>query len=113
VKNRLDFDYAFANNLLFHDSLCTGEVILHNSALEKDEVTNKIYSISKSTILQRLCNKHRLSLQESIAVGDGIVDCGMLTVAGLGVAVFTYPDVQKCADISTNNIMDILTYIGG
>ena len=111
VKQRLGFDFAFANNLLFHDSICTGDVVLHNSTKLKDETTNKIYSISKSTVLKNLCQKHQINLSESIAVGDGLVDCGMLAMSGLGVAVFTSDRVKRCADISTDDLLDIISYI--
>jgi len=111
VKKRLGFDFAFANNLLFHDSICTGEVVLHNSTKLMDETTNKIYSISKSTILKNLCKRHQINLDESIAVGDGLVDCGMLRISGLGVAVFTSDQVKRCANIATDDLLDILSYI--
>ena len=112
VKNRLGFDYSFANNLLFYDSICTGKVILHNKTQLRDKITNRIYSISKSRVLRQLCKKHQINLKESIAIGDSLVDCGMLSIAGLGVAVFTSLEIQKYADIVTEDLMDILTYIG-
>jgi phosphoserine phosphatase SerB len=111
LKNRLKFDYAFANNLLFHDLICTGEVRLHNTNLLVDDITKKVYSISKLSILEKLCKKHQISLEDSIAIGDGMVDCGMLKKAGLGIAVFAPIEVKKCADMVTNDLMEILSFI--
>ena len=113
VKERLRLDYAFANNLIFDGTICTGEVKIHNAEYVADEITNKYYSISKSCVLEQLCTSHKISLQDSIAVGDGMVDCGMLKKAGLGIAVYASEEVNTCADIATNNLMDILSYVDG
>jgi len=113
VKGRLSLDYSFANNLIFNDTICTGEVKIHNTEYVADEITSEFYSISKSCVLEQLCISHKISLQESIAVGDGMVDCGMLKKAGLGIAVYASKEVNRCANISTNNLMDILSYVNG
>jgi phosphoserine phosphatase len=111
VKAKLKFDYVYANNLIFKKNICTGEVKILNRDLIKDEITNKIYSISKMHILKKLCDHHGIPIKQSIAVGDGIVDCGMLTKAGIGVAIDASANVNSYADFATNNLMDILTII--
>lgn len=111
MKKRLGLDYAFANTLKFQGGICNGEVILHNKSYVVDDVTGRIYSIAKSSILEILAKENNIPLSECIAVGDGIVDCGMLTHAGLGIAVFASAAVKKCADIHTNDLREILRYV--
>jgi phosphoserine phosphatase len=111
VKENLKLDYAYANNLIFKDNICTGEVRILNSNHIKDEITNKIYSISKTHILKRLCDYHRIPINQSIAVGDGMVDCGMLMNAGMGIAIDASSNVNSYADYTINNLIDILRLI--
>ena len=48
---------------------------------------------------------------EVIAVGDGVVDIGMIKKAGLGIAYNASEQVQKNADIITNDLAVVLDYI--
>jgi len=48
---------------------------------------------------------------EVIAIGDGVVDIGMIKKAGVGIAYKASEDVSKNADISTNDLAVILDYI--
>jgi len=111
LKKRLGIDYAFANNLITNDGIITGELKIHNVDLVKDFCNNRIYSICKSCVLEQLCKKLGFSVEEAIAVGDGIVDIGMLKKAGLGIAINASEQVNKHADITTNNLKVILDYI--
>jgi len=108
IKKRLDFDYAFANDLITNSNYITGELVIHNKNLIPDYISGNIYSICKSDVLEKLCNKIGISEKESIAIGDGIVDSGMIKKAGLGVA-YNAPDyVNKHADICINDYHDLL-----
>ena len=111
LKKRLNIDYAFANNLIIDKSIITGELKIHNVNLEKDYDGKNIYSICKSRILEKLCQNHNISIDESIAIGDGIVDIGMIKKAGLGIAFKASVNVQKHADIITDDLKTILKYI--
>jgi len=111
LKDRLGIDYVFANNLIINGDIITGELEIHNKDLTEDFFSGKIYSICKSCVLEQLCEELGITLNEAIAVGDGKVDIGMIKKAGLGIAFNAPDDVQKHADIITNDLRVILDYI--
>ena len=111
LKKRLGIDYAFANNLLSENGIFNGDIINQNSKLIKDSINNEIYSICKSCILEELCKKLNISEKEVIAIGDGIVDIGMLSKSGLGIAYKASEKVQKHADVSSNDLIDIIDFL--
>ena len=111
LKERLGIDYAFANNLITNDGIITGELELHNKELREDFCSGRIYSICKSCVLEKLCDDLNISADETIAIGDGIVDIGMIKKAGLGIAYRAPERVQEHADIITDDLSIILEYI--
>lgn len=110
LKERLHFDYAFANNLIIKQNIVTGELILNNNT-KKMCHSGKIYSICKGLVLDQLCDMLNIKNTEVIAIGDGIVDIGMIKKAGLGIAYKAPEEVQKYADVKTNDLGVILEYI--
>jgi phosphoserine phosphatase SerB len=110
LKKRLDFDYAFANNLILDKEIVTGEVILNNSQLRPCE-DGRIYSICKEKILDQLCEKYGITLDGTLAIGDGIVDKGMIKKAGVGIAFRAPEDVTQHADRITTSLEVILEYL--
>ncbi|KYK34223.1 MAG: hypothetical protein AYK22_05645 [Thermoplasmatales archaeon SG8-52-3] len=111
LKDRLGLDYSFANNLIIKNDIITGELEIHNKNLTQDFFSGKIYSICKSCALEQLCKDLGINLKETIAVGDGKVDIGMIKKAGLGIAYNAPEEVQRNADIVTNDLRVILKYI--
>jgi len=111
LKNRLGFDYAFANNLIIDEGVITGDLEIHNKSLTPDLANGNIYSICKSQVLEDLCKKHGFSVDQAIAVGDGKVDAGMIKKAGLGFAFNAPEEVNKCADVVIDDLTKILDYI--
>ena len=111
LRERLDIDYAFANNLIIEKDIVTGELIVNNKDLKKRFNDCKIHSICKDHVLKCLCKKLGISESGVIAVGDGAVDICMIKSAGLGIAFNAPKEVQKHADISTSNMSVILDYI--
>ncbi len=112
VKNRLGIDYAFANRLKFDGDVITGELDIHNKSLTKGFNSGSIYSICKSCVLDQLCKSLDISIEEAVAVGDGIVDISMIKKAGLGVAINASDKVNKHADVVTEDMNILLDYIG-
>lgn len=110
LKNRLKIDFAFANNLLTNNGTITGDIEINNKNLISD-ITGNIYSICKEQTLTDLCKKLGISINDSIAVGDGIVDIGMIKTAGIGIAFNASDKVKKYADVVTNDLKVILDYI--
>ena len=111
LRERLGIDYAFANNLIIEDNIVTGEIIIHNKDLTEEFNGSKIYSICKSCVLDQLCREFDITVGEVIAVGDGKIDIEMIKKAGLGIAFNASEEVQKHADIVTNDMNVILEYI--
>ena len=91
VAADLGFDENRANTLLIEDGVLTGEVgmpILGKQA--------------KVDALEEITARLGLSDGDVIAVGDGANDLGMLTRAGLGVALHAKPSVAAQCDVRVN-----------
>ncbi len=110
LKNRLKINYAFANNLILDKNIVIGKVKPHNTEMRRCSC-GKIYSICKEKVLEDLCKKLSIDESEVIAIGDGLVDIGMIKKAGLGIAYKAPKEVQKNADLITDDLIDILDYI--
>jgi len=110
LKTRLGLDYAFGNILKLNEDIISGELILNNSG---KTVCNdgKIYSICKERVLGELCERLNIKNSQTIAVGDGVVDIGMIKKAGIGIAFNSPKEVQIHADIITDDLNIILKYI--
>jgi Cof subfamily protein (haloacid dehalogenase superfamily) len=58
------------------------------------------YNTSKGTALEKLCNYFNISVDETMAIGDGQNDIQMIKKAGVGVAVATGSEfLKKEADV--------------
>lgn len=110
LKKRLHFDYAFANNLIIEQGIVTGKININNSSLKRCE-TGVMYSICKGLVLDQLCAMLNITPAEVIAVGDGVVDIGMIKKAELGIAYNASEQVQKNADIVTDDLAVVLDYV--
>nr|MCU0564223.1 phosphoserine phosphatase SerB [Desulfobacterales bacterium] len=86
---KLGFDYVFANQLEIADGKLTGRL--------KGDI---IDGPKKAEILKTLAMVENISLEQTIAVGDGANDLPMLHTAGLGVAFHAKPIVRANADRS-------------
>ena len=111
LKERLGIDYAFANDLITNGDIITGELKMYNKDLVEESYNGKIYSICKSRVLEQLCRELGITEEEAIAVGDGRIDIGMIKRAGLGIAINALEEVQKNADVITNDLKVILEYV--
>jgi len=111
LKNRLGIDYVFSNEIVIKGNHLTGEIILNNKNPTKKFEGCKIHSICKRDILFQLCKDLKIGIEETIAVGDGKVDICMIKEAGLGIAFNAEEDVRKNADVSINNLTEILKYV--
>jgi phosphoserine phosphatase len=87
IAERIGFHEHQANELLFgEDSRLSGLVAA--PVLGKD---------AKLAALEQHREKHGLSAEETLAVGDGANDLAMLEAAGLGVAFHAKPKVAAAA----------------
>ncbi len=87
IAERIGFHEHQANELLFgEDGRLSG--LVAEPVLGKD---------AKLTALTQLREQHGLSVEETLAVGDGANDLAMLEAAGLGVAFRAKPKVAAAA----------------
>ncbi len=111
IQKRLGIRDIFANTLMIEKGSVTGELILHNKDHVFDDVTKRVYSICKGCIVEKLAKTYRVSLDDIIAVGDGIVDCSMIKKAGLGIAIDASDEVNNHADVIIKDLQTILSYV--
>ena len=103
LQQELGIDYVFANRLEVVDGVMTGEVV--------GEIVD---AQRKADLLLTLAQREGISLQQTIAVGDGANDLPMLQRAGLGVAFHAKSIVRESASHSISNFgLDAILYLIG
>jgi len=103
LKERLGFDYTFANELEIKEGVLTGEI--------KGDI---IDAEAKGRIIYYLAELERISPDNIVAVGDGANDCLMIKNAGLGVAFNAKEILKKVSDgsLSRENLLGLLNVLG-
>jgi len=84
----IELDHARANELDIENGQLTG--------ITQGSIIN---ATAKAEFVAELCEKHKISLDQVIVVGDGANDLLMMSVAGLSVAYHAKPSVLKQANI--------------
>lgn len=103
VQARLGIDYVYANELEIVDGKLTGRA-----------VEPIVDAQRKADLLQELASRESLTLEQTIAVGDGANDLPMLALAGLGVAFRAKPLVRQSARQSVSVLgLDGVLYLLG
>ncbi|HKL72360.1 MAG TPA: phosphoserine phosphatase SerB [Marinilabiliaceae bacterium] len=103
LKNKLDIDYVFANELEIKEGKLTGK-----------HIGDIIDGEKKAELLKLIAFKEDIHLEQVIAVGDGSNDLPMLRIAGLGIAFHAKPKVKASAKHSISTIgLDAILYLLG
>jgi len=103
LADELGIDYVAANALEVADGRLTGRVL--EPVLDMD---------GKTAALRRFAQAADVPLSQTVAVGDGANDLGMIGAAGLGVAFNAKPVVRDAADTAVNvPYLDTVLYLLG
>ncbi len=103
LKERLGFDYVYANELDIKNGKVTGRVV-------GDIVDGE----RKAFLLRQIASRENIALEQTIAVGDGANDLPMISIAGLGVAFNAKPLVRQKASNAISSVgLDGLLYLIG
>jgi phosphoserine phosphatase len=103
LQKKLALDYVFTNRLEIKGGKITGKL--------DGEI---IDGHKKAEILSTIAKVENISLQQTIAVGDGANDLPMISIAGLGVAFHAKPIVEENAQRSISSVgLDGLLYLMG
>ena len=91
VQKQLKIDYVFSNQLEIQNNILTGKT------------TGPIINAErKAQIIEELASLEQVTLQSTVAIGDGANDIPMLLKSGLGIAVHAKEKVQKAAHYRIN-----------
>ena len=103
LKDKLDIDYVYANQLEINDGKLTGGYI--------GDIVN---GNKKAEYLKLLAKNEGIDIAQTIAIGDGANDLQMLDLAGLGIAFHAKPRVKNNAQSSISSIgLDGVLYLLG
>jgi phosphoserine phosphatase len=103
LADDLGIDYVAANQLEVADGKLTGRVL--DPVVDRD---------GKTVALRRFAQAAGVPLSQTVAVGDGANDLGMIGAAGLGVAFNAKPVVRDAADTAVNvPYLDTILYLLG
>jgi phosphoserine phosphatase len=99
----LGIHYSRANRLEIVDGRLTGRIL-----------GDVIDRAAKATALREFAEAVGVSLEATVAIGDGANDLDMLNAAGLGIAFNAKPVVREAADTAVNvPYLDAIMYLLG
>jgi phosphoserine phosphatase len=103
ILKELKIDFYRANSLEVIDGKLTGKLI--GPVIDRE---------AKAEALREFAKLENVDLSQTIAIGDGANDLGMIEIAGLGIAFNAKPKVRETADASINTpYLDSVLYLMG
>lgn len=103
LKEKLELDFAFANQLEIKRDVLTGRV-----------VGPIVDGTEKAKIVNRVSTEEGVLLDQTVVIGDGANDALMLAQAGLGIAYNAKKGLDRVANMSLGQarLMNILYVLG-
>ncbi|MEW6672236.1 MAG: phosphoserine phosphatase SerB [Thermodesulfobacteriota bacterium] len=103
LKERLNLDYVYANELEIENGVTTGRI-----------KGKPLLSHSKAEIINQIAEMENISVEQIVAVGDGANDRFMLQKAGLAIAFNPKEILKDFSDgiITSDNISGLLYFLG-
>jgi len=103
LMQELELDFYKANELEISQGKLTGKTI--GQIVDSD---------AKASALREFAKIEGVALDQTIAIGDGANDLGMIEIAGLGIAFNAKPKVKAAAAASINTpYLDSVLYLMG
>lgn len=103
LADDLGIHFARANELEIVDGVLTGGIV--------GDVVDRA---GKASALREYADKIGISIENTVAIGDGANDLDMLNAAGLGIAYNAKPAVRQAADTAVNvPYLDTIMYLLG
>jgi phosphoserine phosphatase len=103
LAKQLDIDYSRANELEIADGRLTGRII--GTVIDR---------AGKAEALRDFAADSKVTLDRTVAIGDGANDLDMLSAAGLGIAFNAKPKVREAAHTALNvPYLDTILYVLG
>lgn len=103
LAHELELDFVQANTLEVIDGKLTGHVV--------GEIVDRA---AKAVALRRFAAETGVSMEQTVAVGDGANDIDMLNAAGLGIAFNAKPALREVADAALSHpFLDAVLFILG
>ena len=121
ISFHVDDIYRHARRLVVFDmdsTLIRGEIIdvleIENGKVTGNVTGDIIDGWRKAEILKTIATVENISLQQTIAIGDGANDLPMISIAGLGIAFHAKSIVKENAQKSISSVgLDGLLYLMG
>ena len=103
LKNKMDLDFAYANQLEIKNGRLTGRVV--------GKIIDNAY---KAKIVNMVSSEQGILLDQTVAIGDGANDVLMLGQAGLGIAYNAKERLERAANMSLGRarLKNILYILG-
>jgi phosphoserine phosphatase len=103
LKEKLELDFAFANQLEIKGGVLTGRI-----------VGPVVDGTEKAKIINRVSTEEGVLLDQTVVIGDGANDALMLGQAGLGIAYNAKKGLDRVASMSLGRarLMNILYVLG-
>lgn len=101
IGNKIGADFCFGYDLEHVDGIATGQVNIPSGFYYSENSTCN-HPVCKTNALRYQCNRHDVSLQNSIVIGGSDNDLCMMSHSGVGVAFCTSSEILR--NVAMKNI---------